>query len=80
MSTITSVTFSPPVAAPGDPVTMTVTGNWEQADIVTVSTPDGASGSGTLEVLFPVKPDDATGRTWTPVSNSGIQAVFSGVA
>lgn len=80
MSTITDVTFSPNPAAPGEPVTLTVAGTWEQADVITVSTPDGASGSGTLNVLEPVTVDDPSGRDWAPGPNTGTQAIFTGPA
>lgn len=80
MSAITSVTFAPSPAQPGQAVTMTVTGQWEQADQVTVTTPDGASGSGTLDVVEPVSVSDPSGRKWTLVSNNGTQATFTGMA
>lgn len=80
MSTISSVTFDQPSYAPGQTVTMTVKGTWEQADIVTVQTPDGATGTGTLEVMEPVTVTDAGDRQWTPVSNNGTEAVFTTVA
>jgi len=80
MSQITAVTFSPPVAAPGETVTMTVQGTWEQADQVTVTTPDGATGSGTLTVVEPVTVADPAGRDWALVSNNGIQAVYTALA
>jgi hypothetical protein len=79
-SAITSVAFSPLPAAPGELVTMTIDGTWEQADLIAVTTPDGASGSGTLEVVQPVSINDPSGRKWALVSNNGTVAVYTATA
>lgn len=79
-SVITGITFDKPSYAPGDTITATVTGNWEQADTLTITTGDGASGTGTFEVVEPVKGSDNGSRTWTLVSNTGTQAVLTAVA
>jgi hypothetical protein len=80
MSTITAVTFDQPSYAPGQKVTMTVQGSWQEATTVTVTTPDGASGTGTFDVIEPVTVDDPSGRVWTLVSNSGTEAVLTATA
>lgn len=80
MSTITSVTFSPSNPSPGETVTATVQGDWTLSDVITAQTDDGAEAPGTLVVTQGVKLIDPSGRAWTPVSNNGTQATFTGPA
>jgi len=80
ISQIASVTFDKPVYVPGETITMTVTGSWSVVDLVTVTTPDGASGQGQVPVVEIVSASDTGGRQWQPVSNDGSTAVFTAVA
>lgn len=80
LSSIASVTFDKPVYVPGETITMTVTGSWASVDQVTVTTADGASGTGTVPVVQIVSASDTGGRNWTPVSNDGSTAVFTAAA
>lgn len=71
MSVINPITFDKSVYSPGDVITATVSGNWEQVDTLTVKTPDGASGSGEFTIIQPLQPSDDGGRAWKVVSNTG---------
>ena len=81
-SSITSVTFdqNPPVYAPGAPVTMTVKGSWTTPLTITVATADGATGTGTLNIVQPVTASDPGNHTWKPTSNTGTVAVLTTTA
>ncbi len=79
-SVITSVTFDKTVYSPGETITMTVVGTWDEIDTITVTTPDGATGTGTLTVTEPLRVTDSASRIWTLQSNNGNTAAFTTTA
>ena len=77
MSAITAVTFDKPSYVPGATVTATVEGTWEEADQVTITAPDGGTGTGAITVIEPVGGADTGGLAWKLVSDNGTKAVLT---
>ena len=75
-----TVTPDKPSYNTGDPVTVTVTGNMVQADQITVTDPEGDSGTGTINVVQALQVSDPAGRVWVTKSNDGKTAVLTSTA
>ena len=80
MSAITAVTFDQSSYVPGATITATVAGTWEEADEVTITAPDGGTGSGPITVIEPVGGADTGGLAWKLVSDNGTRAVLTAQA
>lgn len=77
-----TVKFDRPAYAPGDTMTVTVTGEWYELVNGTAHGPDGTelAAEEAPAVIKPVEFKDAAGREWQLVSNDGETAVFTAEA
>lgn len=80
MSAIANVVYDQPAYAPGQTMTVTVTGEWFEQVIGTASIPEGNFDVPPVKVIEPVTYTDQAGRTWALVSNDGSSAVFTATA
>ena len=80
MSNIANVVYDKPAYAPGETMTVTVSGDWFDQVVGTASIPDGNFDVPPVKVIEPVTYSDQAGRTWSLVSNDGNTAVFTATA